>query len=190
MVLDLLGTLLSLLSTWYFIKVDRKAWLISIFATAINSVLYFQKGIFADTALELFYLSNSLYGFFLWGRNSTSADRIRRLSLTQTIKLLFLILALYSFIYFLLGQYTPSTVASLDALTCSLSIMGQWLMCYKVIFTWVIWFFTDAIYAYLYFHKQIPFHALLMLLYTIMAVLGYLTWSSYDVRLNQTKIFT
>ncbi|RAP38315.1 hypothetical protein B1207_00015 [Legionella quinlivanii] len=180
MLLDLLGTLLSLLSTWYFIQMDRKAWIISIFATAINSVLYFSKGIYADTLLEIFYLLNSFYGLLLWNRTLNSKFKVKWLSFPQATVLLMLTTALYLVIYFLLRQYTDSTVASLDALTTALSIMGQWLMCYKIIYTWLVWFITDAIYAYMYFYKQIPFHAFLMFLYTIMAIAGYLKWASQD----------
>lgn len=55
MLLDILGAIISLLSTYYFIRLDSKAWLTSLFATCLNAFLYWQKGIYADMILESFY---------------------------------------------------------------------------------------------------------------------------------------
>ena len=56
--LDCFGTLASLLATYYFIRLNKLAWLVSLAAIGLNGVLYWQKGIYADTALEgIYFLS-------------------------------------------------------------------------------------------------------------------------------------
>ncbi|WP_419420418.1 nicotinamide riboside transporter PnuC [Legionella sp. D16C41] len=178
MFLDILGTCLSLLATIYFIRLNSYGWLISLVATSLNSLLYWQKGIYADMLLEIFYFITSCYGWFKWRQPSDNEHQsIQILKAKQWYILLTIILSLFLSIKFILTFFTNSDVAILDALTTSLSLAGQWLMCYKFIATWIVWLITDALYAYLYLQKNIPFHTLLMIIYTLMALYGYHNWS-------------
>ncbi|ARG97886.1 nicotinamide riboside transporter PnuC [Legionella micdadei] len=177
MMLDLFGAICSLLSTYYFIRLDCKAWLTTLFATCFNGFLYWQKGIYADMLLESFYFFSTCYGWYVWQKPTPQLEGIRNLSKKQWHLLLTLLLGCFILISTLLLMFTRSDVVLLDALTTSLSLTAQWLMCYKAIATWIFWLFTDAIYAYMYLHKQLPFHCLLMLVYTGMAGVGYLTWT-------------
>lgn len=178
MFLDFFGTLASLFATYFFIRLDKKAWIISLFATLANSWLYWQKGIYADMLLELFYFLSTCYGWYLWRLPPKSATKvITALSSKQGLLLAGIIISMFLIIAGLLFKYTNSDIIFLDALTTSLSLAAQLLMCYKMIATWILWFITDAIYAYMYLDKQIPFHCLLMVIYTLMAIIGYRTWN-------------
>lgn len=191
MLFDLLGALLSLLSTYYFIRLDQKAWVFGFFATCINALLYWQKGIYADMLLEVFYCISTCFGWFLWRKSTTQKNSsIIKLSFVQQCIVIVLIISLYFIIVNLLTALTHSDIAELDALTTALSMVAQGLMCFRVISTWGLWFITDAIYAYLYLHKQLPFHSILMLVYTTMAVVGYFSWLKFarrDVIVDQEK---
>lgn len=177
MLLDLIGAVISLLCTYLFIRVNPYAWLVTIAAACLNGILYWQKGIYADTLLEFFYFVSACYGWYLWRRGTvTKAVEIKGLTIRQGIFLFFNTLLFYTFIWGLLVSFTSSNVPKLDALTTSLSLVANWLMIHKILFTWIIWLVTDALYVYLYLHKQIPFHALLMLVYTFLAVVGYFAW--------------
>ncbi|KTC85658.1 MULTISPECIES: nicotinamide riboside transporter PnuC [Legionella] len=192
MLLDILGTVTSLLSTYYFIRLDNKAWLMTLLATCFNSVLYWQNGIYADMLLELFYFLSTCYGWYLWKKPTEPLGNIRKLSKKQWTLLLIAIMGCFILFSILLTTFTPSNVVLLDALTTSLSLAAQWLMCHKALATWFFWLVTDSIYAYMYFQKQLPFHCLLMIVYMGMAIIGYLTWTkqkridqSFGLKLHQ-----
>lgn len=180
--LDTIGALASLLSTYYFIRLNSKAWFVSLIATALNGWLYWQKGIYADMVLESFYFFTTCYGWLLWRERETTTEPITQLPLKQWAFLALGIVTLFYVIKTLLLSFTHSTVPQLDALTTALSVAAQWLMCHKVIATWVLWFITDVIYGYLYWHKQLPMHTMLMLIYTGMAIAGYYSWLKYPTR--------
>lgn len=176
--LDLLGATTSLISTCFFIRGSYKAWPISLMAIFINSFLYWKKGIYADMSLEFAYLFFTCYGWYYW--QSTKTIKLTNITV-QLSKFSWLMLAisiifLFTSIKLFLYHFTASTVSTLDAVTTSLSLTAQWLMCYKKIITWVLWFITDVIYGYLYWQKELPLHTLLMLVYTGLAILGYYTW--------------
>ncbi|CEK11186.1 nicotinamide riboside transporter PnuC [Legionella hackeliae] len=184
MFLDVAGTIASLLATYYFIQLNNKAWPASLLATLINGSLYWQKGIYADMLLESFYFVSTCYGWYLWQSPTSNATKvINRLSIKQWLILSGITFSLFVLIVELLNNFTHSDITVLDGLTTSLSLTAQWLMCYKIRATWILWFVTDAIYSYMYFHKQLPFHCLLMLLYIVMSIIGYRAWAKQQKNL-------
>ncbi len=181
MFFDLIGALFSLLSTYYFIRLNSKAWGIGIIATCLNAWLYWYKGIYADMSLEIFYFLSMGYGWYKWRVTAKKHDNqpvmLNQLSSTQWLLLFVLLCGVFISIYLILLSFTHSSVPVLDALTTSLSLAAQWLMCYKIIITWIFWFITDALYVWMYLNKGLPFHSVLMIIYTGMAITGYIMWA-------------
>lgn len=181
MFFDLIGAVCSLLSTYFFIRLNSKAWLVGIIATCLNGWLYWHKGIYADMMLEVFYFFSMGYGWYRWRGTADGHYNhpmlLNQLSSKQWLILFMLFGCTLIIIYSLLTSFTHSTVPFLDALTTTLSLLAQWLMCHKIIITWILWFITDVFYAVMYFYKHLPFHCLLMIVYTGMAVTGYVAWS-------------
>lgn len=177
MLYDLFGALVSLMSTYYFIRLDVKAWPVGLLATCVNGWLYWHKGIYADMFLEVFYFLSICYGWYRWSLpQDENVVNVIRLRSKQWVYLGVVLISTYALIYTLLTSLSHSTVATLDALTTSLSLVAQWLMCHKVMATWILWFITDALYALMYLYKDLPFHTLLMFIYTGLAILGYMRW--------------
>ena len=177
MAYDFLGALISLLSTYYFIRLDVKAWPIGLVATCFNSWLYWQNGIYADMCLESIYFVSICFGWYRWSKQRhQKASSVKNLSNKQWLILCLAILALYTLIYNLLTSLSHSTIPIVDAITTALSLVAQCLMCYKILATWILWFIADTLFALMYWHKNLPFHTLLMIVYTGMAVLGYQRW--------------
>ena len=184
MIFDILGALFSLVSTYFFIRLNNKAWIVGLIATCVNGGLYWYKAIYADMGLELFYFFMMIYGWYKWqatGNNKyKQPTMLKHLSLRHWLILASVFISTFTLIYLFLSFYTHSSVPKLDALTTTLSLIAQWLMCHKIIMTWIFWFITDAFYVGLYLTKELPFHALLMLVYTGMAVTGYIVWARVE----------
>ncbi|MFY7697921.1 MAG: nicotinamide riboside transporter PnuC [Legionella sp.] len=175
---DLFGSLFSLISTYFYIRLDSKAWLVSIMAILINTYLYWQSGIYADTCLELFYLLSTIYGWYQWTNKPkpNKNNLVSHLSYWQAGCLIILGTMSYIMLYKTLVYFSHSTVAKLDAFTTTLSLCAQLLMCHKIIDTWILWLITDGIFAVMYYQKNLFFHSMLMIIYMGMACLGYFTW--------------
>lgn len=182
MMLDFFGACFSLISTYFFIRIDKRAWSIGSLAVILNIWLYFQKGIYADMILESGYLVTLLFGWRMWNKEKTQTKpAIQSLNVLQGLLITLVFMLLFISIYLMLIYFTDSTVPFLDALTTALSLIAQGLMCFKFIETWIIWFIVDAIYAVLYAQKEIPFHCLLMIIYTLMAGSGFYHWTKLRI---------
>lgn len=176
--LDPLGAGFSLLATYLFVLVDKRAWVATLFAVAINLTLYLQRGIYGEACVELYYLMTTLYGWYYWVVASTPAQAREVTAITPRHALFLLGTAAVTIPLFslMLKSQLHSTVPLLDATTTILSFIAQWLMCRKILENWILWFVVDVIYIGLYLIKGIPFHAGLMLIYLGLAVAGYLHW--------------
>lgn len=151
-------------------------------ATGLNGWLYWSHGIYGDMLLEGLYFLSMGYGWYQWQRIGTVkkpffSPREKQFNRQYSLALILLFAVLFLLSYYLLKTFTQSTVVLMDAITTSLSLIAQLLMCHKIIFTWIVWFITDFIYGLMYFQKALPYHSLLMLLYMGMAVGGYWVWA-------------
>ncbi|MFI5141969.1 MAG: nicotinamide riboside transporter PnuC, partial [Bacteroidia bacterium] len=116
MFFDIIGTLVSLLSTYYFIRLNSNAWLVGIVATILNGWLYWHKGIYADMVLEIIYFLSMCYGWYLWQRRypenkSTPIIALGRLKRGRWMLVLSVLCSLFAFIYCFLHTVTNSNVA-------------------------------------------------------------------------------
>ena len=76
----------------------------------------------------------------------------------------------------MLVRFTDSTVPFWDSMTTAMSAVAMWMLSRKYVEQWLVWCAVDAITVGLYLYKGIPLTAGLYLLYTVLAIAGYLRW--------------
>ena len=176
--LDILTTILGLAYILLEYKASLWMWLVGFLMQALGIVLYYQKGLYADCAMEFYYLSMTIYGYWRWIRGSKTKQALPIRHFPRRLKLPWLVLmaAIWGIIYWLLVTFTNSNVPVADSFTTALSLVGIWALAHKYLEQWLIWIVVDVVTCVLYFYKDIPFKASLYGLYVIIAVLGYLRW--------------
>ena len=156
-------------------------WVASVIMPAIGLVLFWNKGLYADCAINCYYLIIAVYGFIAWTRHSRKKDmgselRISHIPCSKALTLFGCLLLIWGCVSFILHKFTDSTVIFADSLTTSMSIIGMWMLARKYVEQWLVWFVVDAIYVWLYYKKQIYFSGSLYVFYTVMALFGYRRW--------------
>ena len=181
---DILGSAASMLATILFVHLHKKAWIVSCVAIVINLILYGYEGLYADTGLEIFYLLTTIYGLIAWSDKNLEFTQQAIFTLSYRNKLITIAatLLIYLVLTKLLYSYENETIKNLDALTTALSLVAQYLMCKRYIETWILWFITDSLYVFMYHQKFLVYHEILMLIYVILAVAGYLRWHNHATR--------
>ncbi len=183
---DIVGSIFSFLSTIYYIRANKNAWPLALLAIFINLTLYLLTGLYADTSKETIYLITSIYGWYWWAHGGKNHGEVLITNITAMHALTLSVIAGFSIglLSLLLIHFTNSQVPYWDATTTVLALTAQWLICRKIIQCWIVWFIVDALYVGLYFYKGIPTHSILLILYTGMAVIGYLHWRRLIKRRN------
>jgi nicotinamide mononucleotide transporter len=86
---------------------------------------------------------------------------------------------------FLLKKYTEQDFAYLDSFTTWFAVVTTFMVAKKVLENWLYWIVIDSVTVYLYLQKGFVLLALLMLIYTVIAILGYSKWQrSYYLQNN------
>ena len=188
MFLQILGFVVGLLYLWWEYQANPKVWLASVVMPAISMWIYFSKGLYADFAINIYYLVIAVYGFIIWTRG-TKKNEQKSLPITHaSLKVWGLVtiftLILWWVIWNLLTNFTDSTVPVADSFTTALSIVGLWMMARKYAEQWLVWLVVDIVCSILYFYKQIPFYGVLYAIYSVIAVFGYRKWLRL-IKLNQ-----
>ena len=176
--LDFLGALFSFTSTYFFAREKVLAWPFGLMAASINLSLYLQKGIYADSCLEGFYIVLYIYGWYQWlyGNHNGSSLTISQTSPSLALRLILIGVVINVVLYYSLSHLTNSTVPFIDATTTVVCLIAQWMTGKKYIESWFLWLASDAMYLWLYWYKGIPFHVALMVIYFGMGFYGFYNW--------------
>lgn len=177
---EALGFLTGLLYLWLEYKADRRLWLVGVVMPCISMYVYFTAGLYADFAINIYYLLIAAYGWWAWRRKTTSNNGAAELKVSHfPIRYLGLysiaFAAIWALLWWLL-TFTNSTVAVADSFTTAMSIVGMVMLARKYAEQWLIWFVVDIVCTVLYIYKGIYFYAVLYAIYTIISLVGYRKW--------------
>lgn len=177
-ILQIVGTTLGLIYLWLEYKANIWVWVVSAIMPLVHGTLYFSSGIYADAAMQLYYVLAAVYGLVVWKRNpkEKASGRIKHTPLGWIVPLVVAYAVLHVVIYFVLTEFTDSRVPFFDAMSTALSIVAMWMLSRKLVEQWLVWLVVDMISVGLYFYKGIPLTALLYTVYCVLAVAGYLRW--------------
>ena len=92
------------------------------------------------------------------------------------IRMAFVIGVFFAGLRYLLITFTNSEIPSLDAFTTSVYIIGMWLLARKKIENWIGWIVGDVISVFLFAAEGLYFSSFQFLVFTIIAVFGFLEW--------------
>ncbi len=182
MILDIVGTVVGLVYVWLEYKASIWLWAASIVMPLIYIFLYYEKGLYADFGLNIYYALAAIYGYAEWTfGHKKKQQQGQEMPITYFPKRLIapsavVLVIIWACIYIILEKFTNSTVPVSDSLVNALSIIGLWALARKYAEQWIIWIIADVILSILYIYKGIPFTSGLYALYAIIAVFGYKKW--------------
>lgn len=180
--LDILTTILGLIYIWLEYRASIALWVVGIIMPALDVWLYWTHGLYGDAGMAAYYTIAAIYGYAVWkfgkkrGQQAGEQLPITHFPLRLLIPTVLFFLAAWGITYWVLVNYTNSTVPVLDAFTNALSFVGLWALARKYLEQWLFWIAVDAVCAWLYVAKDIPFKASLYALYVVIAVMGYFKW--------------
>ena len=185
LILQIVGVALGLLYRWLEYRANTWLWVVGMLMPCVHCILYYKSGLYADCAMQGYYIAAGLYGLAVWllgGKRTKNPLKIAHTPLRLALPLVAIYGILHIAIYLFLIHFTDSTVPFWDAMTTAMSMIAMWLLSRKYIEQWLVWLVVDAITVGLYIYKGIPFTAGLYTLYTALAVVGYLRWKREAAR--------
>lgn len=137
----------------------------------------FGAKLYAEIALNMYYLVMSIYGWWYWVTNKTAAQRpITNSSSAEWGIVAAISLGGFLTLYFILDQLTDSDVPVWDAWVSSTAWAGMWLLARRKIENWILLNISNAFAIPLLVYKELYLFAALTLFLFIVAIFGYFKW--------------
>lgn len=176
--LEIIGVIVGLVYLYLEYKADIWLWAASVIMPAIYLVVFYDAGLYADTAINIYYLVIAIYGWFSWryGNKEKQELQITHITLRQGVAMVALYAVMQVAVSLVLLHLTDSDVPWFNGLTSALSIIGMWMLARKWIEQWIVWIAVDILSAALYGFKGLYLTAILYAAYAIIAVFGYRKW--------------
>lgn len=190
---EIAGTLFAIVYLYFSIREKIWLWPTGFVTSFFYLIVFFQNRLYADMALQLYYLFVSVYGWFHWlGKRQQEAVAGAQTTLNTTSLGLFqwmtygaLIVLLNLVLYYLLVHLPglldlpASDLPAWDAFTTAASIVATWMLARKILENWLVWIVVDAVSMGMYLYKGLYVTAFLFAIYTGMAIIGYFQWRKH-----------
>ncbi|QXP71972.1 nicotinamide mononucleotide transporter [Polaribacter sp. R2A056_3_33] len=188
-VLEIIAVIFGFLSVWY--SKQNKIWVFptGMISTLIFVYLLYKWELLGDMMINVYYFIMSVYGWYIWTYKNDGEHEtpISRTTLKEKKLSVLIFIATLIFVY---GVYTyfekwTSWTAYVDTFTTAIFFVGMWLMAKRKIENWIYWIVGDIISTPLYFYKGFTFTSIQYLIFTFIAISGYLAWKK---NLNKTRL--
>ena len=178
--IEIFGVVTGIIYVILEVKQNRLLWPLGLLTSAIFVYIFFNGKFYADMGLQVYYVLISIYGWYYWSRGGEKSGSGELPVVRGNRKQLFILSLIFAVswigIYFLLNSLTDSTVPLGDSFTTALAIVATWMLARKIIEHWFLWIVANLVSIALYIYKGLYPTVILYVVYTAMAVYGYLEW--------------
>ena len=179
-VLEIVAVVFGLLSVWFAKKDNILVFPTGLVSTFIFVYLLWKWTLWGDMMINGYYFVMSIYGWYHWTRKKgeTIEFPISKISSSEKRIAIFLFIFTVAFVvtvYLYFDKFT-TWYAYVDAFITGIFFVGMWLMAKRKVENWIFWIVGDVISIPLYFSKGFTFTSFQYIVFTIVAIFGYLEW--------------
>lgn len=179
-ILELVAVFFGLASVWFAKKGNILVFPTGLVSTFIYAYLLWKWELLGDSMINGYYFIMSVYGWYHWTRKKGDVIAFPISTMTKNENKIAVVIFILTLVFvFLVYQYFDKFkdwYNYVDTFLTALFFVGMWLMAKRKIENWIFWIVGDFISIPLYFCKGYTFTSLQYLIFTILAIFGYLEW--------------
>lgn len=181
--LEFIAVIFGGLSVWFSKKNNIWVFPTGMLSTAIFVYLLLKWELLGDMMINAYYFIMSVYGWYVWTQKVNGAEVTPISRTTNKEKrisvLIFIATLLFVFAVYQTFDKWNSWTAYVDTVTTAVFFVGMWLMARRKIENWIYWILGDLISIPLYFYKGFTFTSIQYLVFTFIAIFGYISWKKH-----------
>ncbi|WP_299116241.1 nicotinamide riboside transporter PnuC [uncultured Winogradskyella sp.] len=189
-ILEAIAFVFGIASVWFAKQENILVYPTGIICTVITVYLLYINQYFGDMMMNFYYSIMSIYGWWNWSRkkNDKYVVPISRTNSKEKIIGfgLFLVTMLVTFLVYKAFNYELELPNYIDIFTSGIFFTAMWYMANKKLENWTLWIIGDLITIPLYAHRGLGMLSLQYLIFTILAIMGYLAWKRNLSNKHQT----
>lgn len=148
-----------------------------IISTSIGIYILITAGLYAESALSVYYIVMSIYGWYHWVKKRHEPPvKISKATKQEWVTVALIVVVGFAIFYFMLTRFTTSNVPVWDAWVSSTAWAGMWLLARRKLENWVLLNVSNLFAIPLLFYKDLVMLAALTLFLFVVAIFGYLDW--------------
>jgi nicotinamide mononucleotide transporter len=188
--LELFAVFMNILSVIYAKRNSVLLYPTGLIGTGIFVYLLFNFSLLGDMIINFYFVIMSIYGWYYWTKKKDGKfiHNVSRVSGNEYyFSILLAVISLISvyLVYEFFGKWNSWT-AYVDSITTAIFFVAMWLMARRKIESWTFWFIGDIITIPLYFYKGLTISSIQYLIFSILAILGYISWKKILSNSTQT----
>lgn len=178
--LEAIAFIFGILSVWYAKKENILVYPTGIICTAITVYILNVNEYYGDMMMNFYYTIMSIYGWWNWSRKKNN-EYVVPISRTNTKEkivgiILFVLTIFVTYLVYGAYNYDIKTANYIDILTSGIFFTAMWYMANKKLENWTLWIIADIITIPLYAYRGLGMLSLQYLIFTILAIQGYIEW--------------
>ena len=186
--LEIFAVGMNILSVIYAKQNNILVYPTGLIGTGIFVYILFNFSLLGDMIINGYFFFMSIYGWYYWSRKKDEEfiNNVSRLEKKEFTQLILLALGSLIFIYFVYVQFDKwnSWTAYVDNITTAIFFVAMWLMARRKIESWIFWIIGDLITVPLYFYKGLTISSFQYIIFTVLAILGYISWKKILLKTN------
>jgi nicotinamide mononucleotide transporter len=152
-------------------------WWTGVVGTALFGILFAQSRLYADVALQVFFIVTGLLGWWKWVRGQQGeALPVTHAGMASMLWIVPLGLGATAAYGAMLHHFTSAYAPFPDSAVLVFSVIGQLLMMQRRVENWGFWLLVNTIATPLYFSRGLHLTAILYAGFWINALISWRTW--------------
>lgn len=152
------------------------AWFFGALSAFTYAFFSFEKQLYIDSILQVFYLLLAIYGWVAWSKGGDEELKLTQWQLKTHGLVLVSGSVLVGCVGYLFDSFTRQFNPYVDAFVAVFSVFATYMVTKKIVENWLYWIIIDAVCMYLFYSRGVYPSAGLYGLYTVIALFGYLRW--------------
>jgi nicotinamide mononucleotide transporter len=179
-IFEAIAFVFGILSVWYAKKENILVYPTGLICTVITVYLLYISEYFGDMMMNFYYSVMSIYGWWNWSRKKENKLLVPISRTTKKQKqigvLLFILTMIVTYFVYKGFNYTLQIPNYIDIVTSGIFFTAMWYMAIKKLENWSLWIIADLITIPLYAYRGLAMLSLQYLIFTILAIQGYIAW--------------
>jgi nicotinamide mononucleotide transporter len=176
--IEALAVVFAILYLALAIRQSALCWPAGLVSVALSLALFYDARLYMESALQVFYIAISLYGWYEWRRGGARHEGVAiTLWSARTHAVCIAVIAVVTVLFgAVLARTTDAALPYVDSFTTVAAIVTTWMVARKILENWIYWFVIDAVSIYLYRMRGLDLYAALFVLYLVLVVIGFRRW--------------
>lgn len=176
LILEVISAGCSIVYSLLLMKEKLLAWPFGIIASLAGALLFYETQLYGQSLISLYFAGIGIYGWIYWKQAQLRNEHINQWSLRSHLIWIIGFGILGMAMHYLLSRFTDASSPILDSFVTAFGLLASIKEARKILTSWVYWFVINLASATLYYSRGLMLYAILMLVYAIICIPGYVSW--------------